>query len=245
MIKRIETPHLPNGKVKHIIIGKKYRNVLENALLEHNLSPIWLDDDPFVDERLSGHADLSAVQLDNTLICAEYLKDCECINKVSEHGFNVQFTNDPKRNYPDDAGLNFCVIGKRLVYNPKTAISINTYGYQCIPVRQGYTKCSVCVVDENSIITSDKMIASALTGEGMNALYINEPFVVLEGFKYGFIGGASFKISKNELAFTGVIKNEAIRKQIEYFLTDRNIEPVYLTDNEIFDIGSAIPLTEE
>ena len=245
MIGMITTPHLPSSKVKHIIIGKKYRNLLETAIFEHDLYPIWLDDDPYVDERLSGHVDLSVVQISNTLYMAKYLSDCELNNEVKRLGFDVRYCNDPGKDYPEDAGLNFCIIGKRLIYNPKTAISITNIDYNCISVRQGYTKCSVCIVDEQSIITSDRMIAEALLNDGMNVLYISKPFVKLEGYAYGFIGGASFKISQDELAFTGVIKDAEIRKLIEDFLHERNIRPIYLTENEIFDIGSAIPLTEE
>lgn len=41
MIRFVEKPHLPQGEVRQIIIGEKYKNVLENALFEQNIAPIW------------------------------------------------------------------------------------------------------------------------------------------------------------------------------------------------------------
>ncbi len=245
MYKIIETPHLPKSKVRHIIIGEKYRETLENALFEHNLEPIWLKNNPYVDERLSGHADLSAVQIGKSVILSEYLQPCEQIHNIT----SVEYVPDPQQAvYPYDAGLNFCIVGDKLFYNPKTANAMLVEKCGCrqlIPVKQGYTKCSICVVDENSIITSDKRIAEAAENAGMYALYLSEPFVKLDGFDYGFIGGTAFKISATDLAFTGKIIDTIIESKIESFLSKRNIDPIYLTDTPIFDIGSAIPLTEQ
>ncbi len=250
MIRIINMPHLPKREVRHIILGKKYRNSLENALIQHDLIPIWLDDNPCVDERLSGHTDLAAVHIDeNSIVLSEYLRECEFTNKVDALGYSIKFVSDAADiDYPYDARLNFCIVNDKLIYNPQTAdkcvieqLNVNTK----IPVNQGYTKCSVCVVDEQSIITSDKMIAQAAQQNAMNVLLIDKPFVVLDGFEYGFIGGASFKINADEIAFTGLINDAAIKNRIEEFLSARKIKPIYLTDKEIFDIGSAIPLTEE
>lgn len=243
MFKLIKTPHLPESKVQHIIIGEKYRYLLENALITHNLEPIWLKSNPHVDERLSGHADLSAVHIGKSIILSEYLKSCERIHNI----INVEYVPDSKQAvYPYDAGLNFCIVADKLFYNPKsaTAAAAKSGCKHLIAVKQGYAKCSICVVDENSIITSDKRIAEKAESFGMDALYLPEPFVKLDGFDHGFIGGASFKISKSELAFTGAIEDTNIKSKIESFLSERGIKPIYLTDKPIFDIGSAIPLTE-
>lgn len=243
MFKLIETPHLPKSKVRHIIIGEKYRDLLENALTVHNFEPIWLKSNPHVDERLSGHADLSAAHIGKSIIISEYLKPCEQIRNL----ISIEYTPNPKQAiYPYDAGLNFCIIGDKLFFNPKTsnAAAVKSGCKHLIAVRQGYTKCSICVVDENSIITSDKHIAEKAETIGMDALYLPDPFIKLNGFDHGFIGGASFKISESELAFTGTIEDTNIKNKIESFLSERCIKPIYLIDKPIFDIGSAIPLTE-
>lgn len=149
--------------------------------------------------------------------------------------------------YPMDAGLNFCIVGDKLIYNPKTACESAVSLLKCekIPCKQGYTKCSICIVNENSIITADSKIAQSAVLHGIDALLVDKRVATLHGFDYGFIGGASFKIGNNKLAFTGNINNFTEREKIESFLNKRGIEAVYLTSNGLFDIGSAIPLTEE
>ena len=81
MLGFIEKPHLPQSRVRHIIIGEKYRKTLENVLIQNNLSPIWLENNEFVDERLSGHCDLMAAHLgDRRISACEFLKYSQLIN---------------------------------------------------------------------------------------------------------------------------------------------------------------------
>ena len=249
MISLIEHPHLPKGKTRDIIIGKKYRNLLENALKERNLAAIWINDNKFVDPRISGHADISVLHAGgNRLFLAAYLNNCEFVDKVRGLGIEPVFVNSPHGEYPDDCGLNLCIISNTLIYNPKSALHTVIKELHCdrnIIVKQGYTKCSVCIADERSIITQDRSIADAAALNGFDVLYIEQPFVRLDGFENGFVGGASFKTAADEIAFTGIIKSCEIRNRIESFLHNKNIKCTYLTDTEIFDIGGAIPITEE
>ncbi len=249
MLRYIEKPHLPQGRVRHIILGEKYRNLLENALFDNNLCPIWLKNNDFVDKRLSGHCDLMAAHLgNNVLAVSEFLQNSEFINNNELQEIKLITVPEPQhKQYPYDAGLNFCIIGDKLIYNPKTAEKsvISKLGYKRLECRQGYTKCSICVADENAIITSDSKIAQIAELNGIDSLLVDESITALDGFEHGFIGGASFKINRNKIAFTGVIKDKTERHRIESFLSKYDTEAVYLTEYELFDIGSAIPLTEE
>ena len=249
MLGFIEKPHLPQSRVRHIIIGEKYRKTLENALIQNNLSPIWLENNEFVDERLSGHCDLMAAHLGGRRIAAcEFLKYSQLINNSNIPNIELLTVPDPTgKAYPMDAGLNFCLIGNKLIYNPNTANNAVVSALDCemIPCKQGYTKCSICVVDENAIITADTKIAQIAAANGMEAFLVDKGLAALDGFEHGFIGGASFKIAINKMAFTGIIKNAVERNKIESFLGKHGIEAIYLTEHELFDIGSAIPLTEE
>ena len=247
MMSIIKNPHLPEGEVRRIIIGEKYRKVLENPLKKHNISIICAENNPYVDERLSGHVDLSVVHLgDNRIIAAEYLKDSELINKLVESGFEAEFVDNPKnRDYPNDALLNVCILGEKVICNPKTSEPGICRDRTVISCNQGYTKCSVIAVDCKSIITSDKLIARNAAMYGIETLLVNDCFVKLHGFDKGFIGGTAFKISNNKIAFTGAIDCIETKNAIESFLNERGIEAVYLTNEKIIDIGSAIPIIEE
>lgn len=169
--------------------------------------------------------------------------DCENIHNIEL----IKIPVPTKPEYPHDAALNFCVVGDKLIYNPKTADAsvIDRLRLNLLACRQGYTKCSVCVVDEDSIITADNKIAQIAMSTGMSVLYVKEDLAALDGFEHGFIGGASFKISRNEMAFTGVINDAGEKRRIESFLNERGINAVYLTAERLFDIGSAIPIIEE
>lgn len=245
MLRFVEKPHLPQGRVKRLILGEKYKLVLENALLELNIEPIWLKNNVFVDKRLSGHCDLMAAHLGNNVLAVQEnaVADCENIHNAEL----IRIPTPTKPEYPHDAALNFCIVGDKLIYNPKTAnVSIiDSLKLNLLACRQGYTKCSVCVVDEASIITADNKIAQIALDAGMSVLYVKEDLAALDGFEHGFIGGASFKISRNEMAFTGVINDAGEKLRIESFLNERGINAVYLTSERLFDIGSAIPIIEE
>jgi len=99
----------------------------------------------------------------------------------------------------------------------------------------------VCKVSENAIITADKSIAYESDKHGIDVLLINPGNIILDGFEYGFIGGATFLINK-ALYFTGSIdafpENE--KKKMLEFISSHNVEIRFLSDNPVFDIGSAI-----
>ena len=241
----VESPNLPQGRTKKLILGEKYKNVLNMPLIAQNIEPIWLKCNENVDKRLSGHCDLMAMHLGNSILVVQdgVEINCELINNAE-----IVPINKPKSNkYPHDAQLNMCIVGDYLIYNPKSADHtvaelINKTKLTC---KQGYTKCSIAVVDERSIITADKKIAAIARNAGLAVLLVREDLTALDGFEHGFIGGASFKVNRNEMAFTGIIEDEAERRSIERFLNERGIAVLYLTEYRIFDIGSAIPITEE
>jgi len=246
--KYVKSPHLPEANVSFVMIGEKYREKLRKPLDNLGIECLWLPDNPNVDRRLSGHADLSAVHLgDNKLMLAPFLaEERKIVNYLTNKGFELTFSKTKQYpNYPGDCALNICVVGNKIILNPKTADSdiINMFDkHTAIAVRQGYCKCSVCIVDERSIITSDFKIADAAKLSGIESLVIDDSEIVLDGFCKGFIGGASFKVKKDLMAFTGRLSN--CEASIKEFLKSRNIEMLYLTDDPAFDIGSVIILEE-
>ncbi len=250
-IQILTVPHLPNGEVRQIIIGKKYEKMLKTASSKHSFELICLDSNPFVDSRLAGHTDLSAAHLGgNEIALGSFLKNSDAVQRLKALGLNIRFVPDCSApQYPFDAALNFCIVGNTLLYNSKTAqtdiVNKLTITKTLIDCKQGYTKCSVCVVDEESIITEDKGIARNAENAGLKVLLLDDAEIKLDGFKNGFIGGASFKIARNKMAFTGYIINSDARNAVEGFLAKRGIETVYLTKRPAFDIGSAIPIAEE
>ena len=246
------SPNLPLA-ADTVIIGKKYADLLQKPLQNLNIRPLFVPDNPNVDMRLSGHADLSVFHAGGErLWLAPYLRETEFSKALYEFGTDTVYANIAQRvEYPHDAQLNIAALGRAFFYNPKVSYSpiakylTNVKGMYPLSIKQGYAKCSALIVDERSIISQDKGLTRAAAAAGMDALQISPGHVVLDGFEYGFLGGAGFMISRDVLCFTGVLDAHPDKERILDFLSARGIKPLYLTGRPIFDIGSAIPLTEK
>ena len=251
-MKYVSRANLPDA-AKIVVIGEKYSKILEKPLKTRGIDVLSVPDNPNVGESVSGHADLSALHVGGKMIAlAPYLKGSGFAESLSAMGFELSFPEITQgKRYPKDAALNVCLCGNKLIYNPKSAEKTiveyltNSGGYEALPVKQGYTKCSVCVVNESSIITSDEGIHKRAVETGMESLKVAPGFISLPGFDYGFIGGASFKLSKHELAFTGKLDGHPDKDKIIEFISLHNIEPVYITEKPAFDIGSCIQIVEK
>ena len=233
-----------------IAIGEKYSGVLGNSLESLDISTVYVPDNPFVDERLSGHADLSVFHAGGKdIFLAPYLNNTKLSKKIADLGFNIHFLNIKQdKLYPLDAALNACAFGDTLIYNKNVTsqdIVKHFEEHNLISTKQGYARCSVCILDENSIITSDRGIYNAAVASDVEALLVTQGYVKLPGFQYGFLGGASFKIARDKLCFTGTLNSHPDKNRILDFLNSRNVEPLFLTDLPIFDIGGAVPITEK
>ena len=248
----VQLPGLPK-EAKNVLICKKYAEILQFSLEIRGISSIIIPNNPVVDPRLSGHTDLSVFHArGERLFLAPYLKGTDFQNRLAELGAELIFPEIIQRpDYPQDAQLNVCAIGKNLIFSPKTAakeivdLFTNRTDTELIPVRQGYVNCSVCVVDEHSLITADRGIARKAEQHGLEVLLITPGHIDLPGFAYGFIGGAAFRLSEHTMAFTGVLDGHPDKEAILSFLYRHGLEADYLTNRPIFDIGGAIPLIEK
>lgn len=252
MAEFVKAPNLPND-ANIVIIGEKYVEKLTNPLKKCHIMPIFVPDNPDVDPRLSGHADLSVFHAGGEKVyLAPFLRGSDFAKKLEAIGADIIFADIAQSpTYPHDARLNIAALADTVIYNPKAsyipAVNYLTNEQKCkaIACKQGYAKCSTLIVNERSLITEDPGISRAATLAGLDVLHIESGNVVLDGFSCGFIGGAGFKLNKSELAFTGALDAHPDKQRILAFLAERNITPVYLTTAPIFDIGSAIPLTEK
>lgn len=235
-----------------LLVGEKYADILEIPLKALGIGMLKVPDNPHVDTRLSGHADLSVFHFgENKILLAPYLKGSVLEKELLHRGFSVSIAGlVQSAKYPEDAQMNSCVVGENIILAPQVCCKeiveyfTNLNTHKIIACKQGYTRCSVCVVDECAIITADRGIAEAAREKGIAVLGIRPDHIALDGFDYGFIGGSSFKISKKRLAFTGTLDKHPDKERILSFLAFRDVEPVYITNYPLFDIGGALPVTE-
>lgn len=228
-----------------VIIGEKYRPLLAESLAAQGIEPIWMPSNPLFDPRLSGHADLSMVRRGREIVVSKGLND-NTVNIITNGGYSVYSAeNDEGEFYPHDAGLCVLDTGRYRICNPKTVdpAALRLFSDRVlVPVAQGYTRCAAAVVNEHSIITADAGVSTAAKRAGLDVLDIEPGHVELAGFPYGFIGGASFPLNEDTLAFTGTLDAHPDKEQITAFLAARGVKPLFLTKGPLIDIGGAVIL---
>lgn len=242
-------PNLPQGRVKSVIMGSVYYE-LEKAFAELGIKAICIANNDGVAAPVRAHADMSAYYCGNgELIISKNIFD-SCDLKMFPSGTVLRCSNvGQAEKYPLDIGLNACEVGDVIfcsIENTDAAIleHAEKHGKKLINARQGYAKCSVCVLDEKHIITADKSIAEAAQNAGIEVLLIEPGFFELPGYDYGFIGGSCFKYSADTIAFTGSLDGHSNKESILKFVKNLGIKVVYLTNKRCFDVGSILPLTE-
>jgi len=247
MEKFIKNANLPVNSVKRVISGELPESVKAD-LLKYGINIIETENNPVFIEGLSSHADLQFIHLENNrlLVCSYQKKAAKQLEKL---GFELDFFDIKNGEYPFDCAVNAAFLGKKVICrfdileNKLKQFIINN-GYSIVNVNQGYSKCSVCIVDKNSVITEDKSIKNACAKRGIDVLLIRKGFVKLKCFDYGFIGGASFKADEKTLGFIGKIENHPDFTLINDFLSKKSIKYISFGDTELTDVGSVIPINE-
>lgn len=195
---------------------------------------------------ISAHPDIlmNIIDSKNILVHKNMNYDFLCLIKKS--GFNVIYSNNSLcSSYPEDIILNALTLDNVLVHNlkftDKILLDLNKHK-KLIHVKQGYTKCSIAVVDNNSIITSDVSIAKILSKENFNVLLLPPGDIILEGLNYGFIGGTCGLVEDKVLAFYGSLEHYVYGKEVLNFLKEHKVEPLFLRDGKLVDRGSILSI---
>ncbi|EOD00909.1 DUF6873 family GME fold protein [Caldisalinibacter kiritimatiensis] len=244
----VRNPFIPIKKADAVIIDGRVEQEITKKLNKMDIQTIRTVKCEEVDEAIAYHPDIAIHPIDaNTLVIAP---------NVFEY-YKYIFKNRPiklikgdkylKGNYPNDIAYNVARVSRYAIHNtkytsPKLKYYLEKQGIRLIHVNQGYTKCSTAIVGSNSIITSDPSIYKACKKYNIDLLYIKSGYIKLPGYDYGFIGGATGVISEKEFLFTGRYDNHPNKKDIDKFLAKNNKKAVILSDKEIIDIGSIIPL---
>ena len=161
---------------------------------------------------------------------------------ISDTGKKLIIQNEVNYKYPDYLAYNGIFLDRYFIHNLKytSPILVNKakiMGLELINVNQGYTKCSCVVVDGRSIITADEGIAKTLEAYDIDVLKIRTGHVKLDGFDYGFIGGASGRV-ENCIVFNGDLSTHPDHESIREFILRRGLEIVDFNGLELYDIGT-------
>lgn len=238
----------PNNPINAsaVIIAQNAPDDVTAGLKKFNILPIFGGKINFKVEAVSNHIDTQITHIGGEkFVVSPHLFDH--YNKVLSGAQIIKGESILTGTYPDDAAYNVASVGKYIIHNFKYTdkVILSETKKEIIQVSQGYSKCSLCIVDENSVITEDAGIARALERHNIDVLEISAGDVFLNGLDYGFLGGASGKLAKNVLGFVGDITSHRDYRRIRDFCLKRNVEPLSLCDGKLTDIGSIIPVVEK
>ena len=228
-----------------VLVSSKISEKCAKSLENRGFELIKVPENASFDGPVSAHPDIFAFVIDNNIVCHREIKH---LFEKMQGNYKITEARDfgkaEKCLYPDDCGLNFALCGDKLIGKQKCADQkikeiVEKYNLKIFDVNQGYAKCNICIVDGNSIITEDKGIYKKCTLAGMDVLLLEKYEVNLEGYKNGFIGGASGLYNKT-LYFCGNIQAHGEYEKIYNFCSSKGISVVSLSDEPLCDCGSLI-----
>ena len=234
-------PFIPSAKVKRAIVGKT-DEAITKFIKSFGIDLIQSAENTELDKPIRNHADLSIIRVGEEIFFSDS-KQKDIFNNFIPHSNLIE--TKVKSPYPNDCRLNAAVIGeyvfaKMSSLDERLCDYFKENGYHLVNVNQGYANCSTCIIDENHLITDDPSIFKAANKHSINSLLIEKGDIKLDGYGYGFIGGASALIDKNHLIFFGDITKHRSFSEIDDFLASINCKYDYFHDYSLTDIGGII-----
>lgn len=247
-MKFVKESFLANGPLSVALVDKRITPNMQNTLINLGIKLIKTIECPNTYNAIKCHPDISLCKLyDNNIVVAPNVYDY--YSKIlKNYGLNVIKGSSLIQNkYPHNISYNVAIFGNYAIHNfkytdPEIVKFLEENNIQKIDVKQGYSKCSICIIDEKSIITSDEGIMNACSLFDIDCLLISQGFIDLFDMNYGFIGGCSGSISNDTIAFFGNIKKHPDYEKVLEFITSKNKKILCLSDESLLDLGSLIPI---
>jgi hypothetical protein len=248
MLVREEVSKQKEQKVRAVIVDGRAAHLMEKRLLSMGIEVIKTLKHPRLYDAVSFHPDMVICPVGAGKMVVEPTMYNYFSEILSGYGTVVlKGKTELSRNYPLNIAYNIAVTGNKaflyLRHADKAIVDeLRKNNTILINVKQGYTKCSTAVVDDNSIVTADRGIYPAALKNGVDALLISPGHIELEAFDYGFIGGCCGRIGESLLAFSGNPSLHPDWAVLSEFLEKRGITAVPLFDGPLMDVGSIIPV---
>lgn len=240
-------PNLPQNKVTTVFADVD-NNALKSVFNKIAIKVVSATENKLLDAPISKHADILANYVGKSTFLAE-INQVELCNFIEDYDGKSVLIDNIQSPYPNDCLLNFADIGDYIICN-KSILTEQIVKYlpkkEIIDVKQGYSKCSVCICNHNTVITDDISIYNALLQyDNINSLLVEKGSVRINEYNYGFIGGCCGLIDKNLLLFNGDLSTHTDFDKIQKFLYDNNVKYIDVKNKPLTDIGSIIPIIEK
>lgn len=238
-------------KTQKLIIDKRMRQIEKEKLKTLGYQLIEIQQNKKVYPEISSHVDIFTCKIGEKII----------IEPSQYNSLKAQLQDEEKTqigneeigtNYPNDIKYNVCTIGKKALHNfeytdLKIKEELETQGYEFINTTQGYTNCSIAVIDDNSAIVTDKGLYKILQKHNIDVLYLEyEPDIKLlnnQGYsnRKGFIGGAISRVGENIIVFGELNKIDKYG-QIKNFIEQRNLNIIEFKGLDVIDYGGIVEI---
>lgn len=228
---------------KKVIIDKRMRKIEKKRIQDMGYEIIEIPTNKNVYTEISSHVDIFVCRVRDEII----VEPTQNFKDIS----NLVFGEEKVlMQYPQDIKYNVCIIGKKAIHNLKYTDEILkkeliNKGFELINTTQGYTNCSIAVINDKSAIVTDKGLNKILQKHGIETLYLNNELNIklLNGNKYsnkkGFIGGCISRIGNKIMVF-GELEKIDPENKIRKFIQERNLEIIDFNGLDIIDYGGLI-----
>ena len=170
-------------KEKYLLIDDRMRDFEKEKLQELGYRLIEINKNNKLYPEIASHVDIHATKIDDTIVLEKdiYSYVIKLIGKEIKNKLNNKIVCGNlslEKRYPYDIAYNVCSIGKKVVHNfkytdKKVMDIIKEKGLEMIDIKQGYSKCSIAVIDDDFAILSDKTIANRLNQANIETLVID------------------------------------------------------------------------
>lgn len=190
-----------------------------------------------------GHADMSVRNLGDG--CFAVIREHDrTASLLKDMGAKLFFADNITAASPR---LNFCLLEGSVICDtritPDDILCVfRSRGWEILHTNQRYAGCSCAVIAGNALITADPSISAVCRRNGIDILEIRPSHVSLDGYPYGFIGGACGMISSDILAFAGDLNSHPDAEAIRKFASIYGVRTVSLGGFPLYDVGGIVPV---
>lgn len=235
--------------MKYLIIDERMRKIEKAKLKELGYELIEIKQSDKVYSEISAHVDIFTCKIGNKLIVEP--SQYKYIKEQLQDEYSIEEGKEKvETNYPFDIKYNVCTIGKKALHNfeytdSKIKEKLIKQGYELINTTQGYTNCSIAVIDDNSAIVTDKGLYKILQKHNVDVLYLEyEPNIKLlsddsYSSRRGFIGGTISRVDDSVIVF-GDLRKIDKDEQIRSFIENRNLKLIDFTGLDVIDYGGVV-----
>lgn len=233
---------------KYLIIDSRMRKIEKEKLIKLGYELIKLNKNNSVYEEISSHVDIFCTKIKDKIILEKsvYEKISNSIN--NDNTFLGQAILG--KEYPLDVFFNVCNIGNYAIHNFKYTDKvilkiIEENKLEKIQISQGYSNCSIAVIDDNSCIVTDKKICEILKKHDIDVLFLDYDLDIklLNKDNYssmrGFIGGAISRLGDNIIVFGDLNKIDKENK-IREFINSKGKNIISFKDLDVIDYGGVL-----